>query len=102
MSLSFLAIGTLRLLVHITKQNLSIISEFFQKVFFPGHWIFKLTECFQPHFGSGVNSVSAQRSTKNLPGRKGWLAPNTDNFTAICEPMSRNVELFMFHSPMGF
>jgi hypothetical protein len=52
------------------------------------HWIFQLTQSFQPHYGSGVDSASNineyQESSWGVKG--GQPARKADNLTAICEP----------------
>jgi hypothetical protein len=34
----------------------------------------------------GSTQPLTEMSTRSLPEGKGWLAPNADNLTAICEP----------------
>jgi hypothetical protein len=46
----------------------------------------------------GIDSVS-NRSTRNLSGGKKRLARRADNLTAICEPMSENVEASISRNP---
>jgi hypothetical protein len=52
-----------------------------------GHWIFKLTWSFQPHYGLGVDSASNRNEYQESSWGKGRLVRGADNLTAICEPI---------------
>jgi hypothetical protein len=50
----------------------------------------------------GSTQPLTEKSTRNLPGRKGRPARKADNLTAICELIClENVGASTFHNPMG-
>jgi hypothetical protein len=46
------------------------------------HWIFQMTQSFQPHYGPGVGSAANRNKYQESSGRPERKA---DNFTASCE-----------------
>jgi hypothetical protein len=53
-----------------------------------GHWLFQLTESFQPQYGPGVDSASNRNEYQESScGGKGRPARNAENLTAIYEPI---------------
>jgi hypothetical protein len=56
-----------------------------------GHWTFQLTLSFQPHNGPGVDSASKINEYQDLLGGKERPVRESDNLSAICEPLSRKM-----------
>jgi hypothetical protein len=53
-----------------------------------GHWIFQLTQSFQPHCGPGIGSVSNRNECQESSWwGKGRPARKADNHTTIYEPI---------------
>jgi hypothetical protein len=52
-----------------------------------GHWIFQLTQSFQPHYDPGVDWASNRNEYQESSCGKGRPACKADILTAICEPI---------------